>query len=588
MNIQIISNSRSKSTAVEVVLFLKSTLLHPLSFPLNDKESQSLQAILDQTQDGPYEDSDLVDLDDRVLVLLDVGKAPHLSAQENLRLAAYRLSQIVQKRRFNLVRINLEQVTAQEFTAFVAGLHFGHYQFDRYKSDPKPIHQANFELIAGDQAQAWQQLAQDTSLVLQQVSLARDLVNEPGGSLNPQEFTRIAAQLGKQHGLKVKIRTASQLEQEGFGGLIAVGKGSLNPPTMVTLTYNPRKSHPDVHLGIVGKGLTFDTGGISLKPSQDMWEMKMDMAGAATTLGAVLAISALQIPLKVTAVLCIAENRPGAEAQLPGDIFTAKNGKTVMVDNTDAEGRLALSDGLCEAADCGVTHLIDLATLTGAMVRALGTSVTGIFANSAPFGELILEAGKLCGEKFWPMPLEMEYQESLKDTVADLKNVGGTAGAITAALFLQEFVAKGIVWSHWDIAGTAFTTKAWKYVKHGGTGFGVQSLVEVARKLAGLESLEAYQSDSPQEDRISAPAPQQPSAPKKRGRGRPRKDPVALSTTETAAPKRGRGRPRKTETTPSATPVASPKRGRGRPRKNPLPAEVTPPKRRRGRPRKNS
>jgi leucyl aminopeptidase len=240
-------------------------------------------------------------------------------------------------------------------------------------------------------------------------------------------------------------------------------------------------------LCIVGKGVTFDTGGISLKPSKSMWEMKCDMAGAATTLAAICAIAELKLPVNVSAVLCLAENRPGNAAVLPGDIFTAKNGKTVMVDNTDAEGRLALSDGLYEAGTLGATHLIDLATLTGAAVRALGTAMAALMSNDATFAAALRRTGAERGEKFWELPLEAEYREWMDDATADLKNVTskGEAGAITAGLFLQEFIPEGVKWAHWDIAGTAFVTAPWKYVKSGATGFGLKTLIGIARKLAG-------------------------------------------------------------------------------------------------------
>jgi leucyl aminopeptidase len=203
-------------------------------------------------------------------------------------------------------------------------------------------------------------------------------------------------------------------------------------------------------------------------------------------LSALCAIAALKLPIKVSAVLCLAENRPGNAAVLPGDIFTAKNGKTVMVDNTDAEGRLVLTDGLAEAGFLGATHIIDLATLTGAIVRAIGPSMAGLFCNDSAFAKTMFTAAESAGEKFVAMPLEEEYREYLDDPVADMKNVGKSeAGAITAALFLQEFVPAKTAWSHWDIAGTAFTTAPWKYYKPGATGCGVKTLVEVAKGLAG-------------------------------------------------------------------------------------------------------
>jgi leucyl aminopeptidase len=252
---------------------------------------------------------------------------------------------------------------------------------------------------------------------------------------------------------------------------------------MVKLTYSPKNAPKDKHLAIVGKGITFDTGGISLKPAKGMKEMQSDMSGAAAALAAICAAAELKLPLKISAYLCLAENRIGSGAVLPGDIFKAKNGKTVMVDNTDAEGRLVLSDGICAAAENGATHIVDLATLTGAMVRALGPAITGYFTNDEELSQKIKDAGDATCEKFWQMPLEDEYANELVDHYADLSNIGKSAGAILAALFLREFVPEGIKWSHWDIAGTAYVEHPWKYTTYGATGIGVQSLIELSREL---------------------------------------------------------------------------------------------------------
>jgi leucyl aminopeptidase len=216
-----------------------------------------------------------------------------------------------------------------------------------------------------------------------------------------------------------------------------------------------------------------------------MAEMKCDMAGAATALAGVCAAAELKLPINVSAVLCLAENRPGNNAVLPGDIFKARNGKTVMVDNTDAEGRLVLSDGLFEAGTLKATHIIDIATLTGAVIRALGPSIAGLFANDREFGASIQTLAAAAGEKFWELPMEEEYRDWLEDPTADFRNVTNKpeAGAITAALFLAEFVPAGAKWSHWDVAGTAFTTSPWKYFKPGATGFGLKTLIEIARQL---------------------------------------------------------------------------------------------------------
>lgn len=545
MAIQIVPKA-TQSGSVEVLFFHKKSSLFASSSLRGSQETTVLESILQKTGDGPYGDGDWADVNGKLLLLLDAGKEKHLSRTENLRAACFRLVQIASRRQISLVSLNVADASAEDCAAILAGLHYGQYQFLNYKSKPKRLQIAAFELLAGERTPAIKLLAAQVSKVMHQVAIARDLVNEPGSSLTPHHLVAQAVHMGKSHGLKVSVKNADQLQREGYNGLVSVGKGSPNPPAMVTLTYEPKRARPGIHLGFLGKGLTFDTGGISLKPAADMWEMKMDMGGAAAALGAICAVADLELPITVTCILCIAENRPSGHAQLPGDIFVAKNGKTVMVDNTDAEGRLVLTDGLWEAGARGVTHLVDLATLTGAVIRALGTSVAGLFTNSMAMGELLLESGHACGEKYWPLPLEKEYLESLTDKVADLKNVSGEVGAITAALFLNEFVPPGVAWSHLDIAGTAFTKKAWKYIEHGGTGFGVQTLVEMARRLC-----------DPTRSLPQAP----PSDPQSKSNGRsPKARPASPVPPSTLAPKR-RGRPPK-----SAAPAP---RRRGRPPKNP-------------------
>ena len=251
---------------------------------------------------------------------------------------------------------------------------------------------------------------------------------------------------------------------------------------MVILRHVPRKPSAET-LCLVGKGITFDTGGISLKPGDRMWEMKGDMAGAAAVLLAMRVLGKLRPELKVVGILCCAENSPDANAQRPGDIFTAKNGKSIMVDNTDAEGRLVLTDGLARAGEEGATHIVDIATLTGAVVRALGPSVAGAMGDK-DLVRRITRSGENHGEAFWELPLVEEYKESLKTPYADLNNIsaGGLAGAITAGLFLREFVPPGAIWAHLDIAGPMFRDKDWKYYEAGALGFGIKTFVDLCER----------------------------------------------------------------------------------------------------------
>ncbi len=426
-----------------------------------------------------------------VVLVAQVPTKAGLDRHDRIRLAGAQILETAKTHSLDSLHILVQAAVPEDARALIEGLHLGYYRFNRYKTGEKSQNKKiEIAFIASDSA--IEPLAiqmQEADKVMSAVGQCRDLVNETGSELNPLTFSEKASQLGRDFGLQVHVRDEKALLAEGFTGLWTVGKGSDIPPRMVTLAYEPPPGSgapTDLHLCLVGKGVTFDTGGISIKPSNGMWEMKSDMAGAATALTALCAIAALKLPLKVSAVLCFAENRPGNHAVLPGDIFTAKNGKSIMVDNTDAEGRLILTDGLAEAGALKATHIIDMATLTGAIVRALGPAMAGLFCNDSGFAQCIRESAAAESEKFCELPLEAEYREHLDDPVADMKNIGkAEAGAITAALFLQEFVPEKTQWAHWDIAGTAFTTANWKYYKPGATGWGVKTLVQVARGLAG-------------------------------------------------------------------------------------------------------
>ena len=430
-------------------------------------------------------DSDLFRNKENILLVARLPRKGGLDRSERVRLAAGAALEAARARGVAKFSVALDQAGIEDIRATAEGFLYAEYDYRAYKTAPgkKAAPEAVIYVKAADVKTAKAAVA-ETKIQFAHLKNLRDWVNTPGSDLDPTAFADIAVTLAKKHGLTVKVRDEKQLQKEGFLGLWTVGKGSDRPPRMVTLEYKGAKSKN--HFCIVGKGVTFDTGGISLKPPASMWEMKCDMAGAATALAALCAIAELKLPIHASAVLCLAENRPGNAAVLPGDIFKARNGKTVMVDNTDAEGRLVLSDGLFEAGTIKATHVINIATLTGAVVRALGPSMAGLFANDEAFGAAIKKAGGETGEKFWQLPLEEEYREWMEDPVADLKNVTNKpeAGAITAGLFLSEFVPAGVKWSHWDVAGTAFTTSTWKYFKPGATGFGLKTLVTLAKELA--------------------------------------------------------------------------------------------------------
>jgi len=290
-----------------------------------------------------------------------------------------------------------------------------------------------------------------------------------------------ARAIGKEADLDVKVWDERKLAKEGYNGLIQVGRGSAHPPRLIRMSYRAKKAKH--HLALVGKGVTFDTGGISIKPADKMFEMKGDMSGGAAVLTAMLALGKLKPQVNVTGIVPTAENFPDANAQRPGDIFYAKNGKSIMVDNTDAEGRLILTDGLHLAGEEKATHILDIATLTGAVVRALGLSVAGVMGNDSKLIQAVIASGQNQGESFWELPLPAEYKELLKTPYADINNIGGpVAGALTAGLFLQEFVPDGASWAHLDIAGPFIREKDWKYYEAGAIGFGTKTLIDVAER----------------------------------------------------------------------------------------------------------
>ena len=485
MKFNIIANESLKANAYALFFVKKSVQFSSI---LSENGEKQVESVLNGMKDGPFEDLEFLEIDGKPTFFVDAAKERGLSALDHLRMAAYRLAGRAMKKQVPCVSIFLADAADEQFKAILHGLSYADYKFDAYKSKQEPKFQVTFEIVAGEHVKDFKKIAEDVAIEQKAVTLARNLINTCASDLYPAEFVENAKTIAKYTpGLSIKVRDMKQLQKEGFMGHVTVGKGSSHEPYMITLSYDGTKGAKRTskdHLVIVGKGLTFDTGGLCLKPPKSMPEMISDMSGAATALAAIQAIATLKLPIRVSAVCCLAENAIGNKSVLPGDIFKAKNGKTVMVDNTDAEGRLVLSDGLAEAGIIGATHIVDLATLTGAMVRALGYAVAGFFSNDDDLGLKVINCGEACCEKFWSMPLEEEYADALKDKFADLKNTGTDAGAISAALFLQEFVPENTAWAHLDIAGTAFTSKKWKYTEYGATGFGVQTLIELAREMA--------------------------------------------------------------------------------------------------------
>ncbi|MFD7921808.1 leucyl aminopeptidase [Streptomyces sp. NPDC059740] len=339
-------------------------------------------------------------------------------------------------------------------------------------------------LGAKPRERAYKAAAERAAVLASEVHRARDLINTPSNDLNPVTFAEQAQAVAKEHGLKFEVLDEKALAKGGYGGIIGVGQGSQTPPRLVKIAY--RASRADRHLALVGKGITYDSGGISLKPAGHNETMKCDMSGAAAVLATVVSAARLGLAVNVTGWLALAENMPSGGALRPGDVLRMYNGKTVEVLNTDAEGRLVMADALSRASEESPDALIDVATLTGAMMVALGSRTFGIMANDDAFRTTLHEITEEVGEPAWPMPMPQELRKGMDSPVADMANIGERmGGGLVAGLFLQEFVGEDITWAHLDIAGPAFHEGApFGYTHKGGTGTGVRTLLRLAERMA--------------------------------------------------------------------------------------------------------
>jgi leucyl aminopeptidase len=369
-----------------------------------------------------------------------------------------------------------------DIRAIAEGLLLGAYGYDRYLTKK---HEPVAELVILSElarSKPAKRALEEATTVADAVNFARDLINQPPNDLYPESFATELTSRAKRSKVKVAVTDEKALEAGGYGGILGVGKGSARPPRLVTLAYKP--SRPVAHIALVGKGITFDSGGLSIKPSNAMVTMKCDMSGAAAVAAATFAIAELGLPVRVTAYACLAENMPSGHATRPGDILTMYGGKTVEVLNTDAEGRLVLADGITTANAEKPDVIVDVATLTGACIVALGTKMSGVFSNDEALHEEIVRVAEGAGELMWPLPIPEEMYDKVRTTkIADLSqhNPEAWGGALYAAAFLREFVGDGIAWAHLDIAGPAFNEgEPTGYTPKGGTGAAVRTLVGLA------------------------------------------------------------------------------------------------------------
>jgi leucyl aminopeptidase len=364
--------------------------------------------------------------------------------------------------------------------SIVEGLYIADFDSDTYKTDRKDQSLQTVNVLSAGDSGKLQQAMDEGRILGESLNFTRDLINEPSNRMTPTILGERASKMAAEAGLKCEVFGADKIKELKMGAFWSVAQGSDEPPALIVLRYEPADATGSV-LGLVGKGVTFDTGGISIKPADGMEKMKYDMAGGATMLGAMRAIALLKPNRKVIGIVCATENMPSGKAQKPGDVQIAMSGKAIEIINTDAEGRLVLADGLHYARQLGCTELIDAATLTGAVVVALGQINAGIFCNNDALYERFLKAQTTQGEKMWRLPLDEEYRDLIRSNIADIINSGGRyGGAITAAMFLKEFV-EDTPWIHLDIAGTTWIEDGKPWIAKGPSGIALRSIVEFAR-----------------------------------------------------------------------------------------------------------
>jgi leucyl aminopeptidase len=415
------------------------------------------------------------------IVLAGAGKPERFDSAELRKLAGAAVRALKAKS-IKTIALALEESwrSADSAAAAVEGAVLGDFEPDRYKTGNDKKSLEAFTVVAPGADGAFAAAFERGRIVAEAQNYTRALVNEPANLLGPSKVADAARSLASEQGLECEILDRARMQELGMGALLGVAQGSAEPPVLIVLRYRPAQAASKAHLALVGKGVTFDSGGISIKPSEGMEKMKYDMAGGAAVLGAMRAIAQLKPALQVSAFIPCVENMPGSRAQRPGDIVTSMSGKTIEVINTDAEGRLILADAMTYARKQGCTHMVDAATLTGAVVVALGHLNVGLFANDDGMRDRVLAAAKAAGDRMWPLPLEDDYKEYLKSAFADVSNVGGRwGGAITAAIFLKEF-AEDTPWVHLDIAGTAWLDDGKPFLAKGPSGVPVRTLVNLA------------------------------------------------------------------------------------------------------------
>jgi leucyl aminopeptidase len=424
------------------------------------------------------------DIKARRLLLLGAGKLDDFSTDLVRKMAGAAARTLRSKKIRSFAFVSRSQLPIGESAqAATEGALLALFDPDKYHTSDKTENYIETMILAGTDGHSEELgLGVERGRIIAEASnFAREVINEPSNIMTPTELAHKAEEVGRDFGLEVDVLDELQMKELGMGALLGVAQGSAEPAKLVVMRYTPKTESQET-IAIVGKGITFDTGGISIKPADGMEKMKYDMAGGATTIGAMRAIAQLRPSVNVIGIVPTTENMPGGRSQRPGDVVRSITGKTIEVINTDAEGRLILADAVAYARKLGATKIIDLATLTGAVSIALGDVYIAVLGTDQAWIDQIIAAGKKSGEKIWQLPLDKEYREQIKSEIADIKNVGGRkAGTITGAYFIREFV-EDIPWAHLDIAGTAWNESSKPYLSIGPTGVGVRTLVNLVCK----------------------------------------------------------------------------------------------------------
>lgn len=479
-----ISPARSVPASVDAVVVAVASdkssdrVLKVRGLPVAALHTQGFTGAADQTAFA-------VDVSGRSLIVIGIGPSKSVDDNRLRRFGAQAVRTGSRSKRIAVDASDLvgEETAAERTTALRAlaeGLVLGSYRFTEYRSDPKPVALTTVT-VAGISGKASTDAFTEGLKIGEAQNFARDLVNRPGGDLTPAALAEEAVKLARRERFTIEVLNLAQIRGQKLGGLLGVNRGSTLEPRFVKITYTPRS--PKGTLALVGKGITFDSGGLSIKTGEGMMTMKMDMGGAAAVLGCFAALRAVAPKCKVVGYLPMTDNMSDGDATRPGDVLTIRNGTTVEVLNTDAEGRLVLADALALATEDAPDAIVDLATLTGAVEVALGGRIAAVMSNSDAWLEDVEDAAESAGERMWPLPLPSDYRAFLDSDVADLRNISRSrgGGTITAGLFLQEFVGEGIPWAHIDIAGTAWSEADDAETTKGGTGYGVRTLLELAR-----------------------------------------------------------------------------------------------------------